>query len=361
MLGNFEKKILKNDIEYNHKINSQFDKYTMLWGIKRIIKKSLAVIPGFKKFELYAYFMCHKFRPKHWLLLFINIYVKKEIYISFQSGFGDMLETYPYYRKAKEKFPMHKIYAVIHHPDFCKFKEMSFCKGSFLNVNGKKIDYVKEFIDTNPSIDGIIYDDCWGDGYIYGHPFILKDILGFAFDKQSFSQDTPYLFNEEDKNLGDKYIINNKLDSGKTVAIHFKTAKEKIIKIINFMLTDEYFKYKKLNFLLFGVVESDLELLILSHGFNVVNISNSYLKGITTRQLIYIASKSNLFLGGRGGFNAIYYLLDVPTINIFDEQGVQEIENGMWPSNLWKENRIKRLYFEKDENSLIIKDIKKIL
>ena len=70
-----------------------------------------------------------------------------------------------------------------------------------------------------------------------------------------------------------KYIINNKLDSGKTVAIHFKTAKEKIIKIINFMLTDEYFKYKKLNFLLFGVVESDLELLILSHGFNVVNIA----------------------------------------------------------------------------------------
>lgn len=353
MIDSLIRKILSDDIEYKHIIKNSNAKYTILWGLKRVIKKYLAIIPCFKTFELVVYFKYHKLRPYHWYKLLYNHYIKKEIYISFQSGFGDMLEVYTYFRKAKEKYPKYKVFAVIHHPDFCKFKEMSFCKGSFIDVNGIKIDYVKEFIDTNPVIDDIVYGDCWGDGFLYGHPLILKREFGFAFDKEHFKKEILYLFRDDDIKVGDKYINENRLDKGISIAVHFKTAKEKLYELIQLILEDSSLQDKKINFILFGAVEQNVEELIRKYGRHFVNLSGSYGRGITTRQLIYIASKSTLFLGGRGGFNAIYYLLDIPTINIFDEQGIQEIQNGLWPINLWEENQIKKLYFEWDDTILI--------
>lgn len=358
MIDNLVRKILSNDIEYNHIIKNPHSEYSTIWGIKRIIKKYLAIIPGFKTFELVVYFKYHKLRPYHWYKLFYNHYIKKEIYISFQSGFGDMLVTYTYFRKAKEKYPNHKVFAVIHHPDFCKFETMSFCKGSFIDVNGIKIDYVKEFMETNPIIDGIVYEDCWGDGFLYGHPLLLKREFGFAYDKEHFKKELPFLFTSHDIEVANQYIQENELNKGLTIAIHFKTAKEKLYELIQMLLEDSSLQDKQINFVLFGDVDQKVEELIARHHRYFVNLSYSYSKGITTRQLICIARKSTLFLGGRGGFNAIYYLLDIPTINIFDEQGIQEMENGLWPSNLWEENQIKRLCFESDESITIYNEIK---
>lgn len=352
---------LKNDHDYILKVNSPHEDYTTLWGIKRILKKTLNKITFFEKIEWLIYFKYHKFRPKHWLMLFINFYIKKEINISFQSGFGDMLMCFPYFKKASEKYPNHKINAVIHDPNNCRYKEMSYCKQALVEDNGKKVDYVYEFLLNNSDINEIIYDDCWGDGYLYGFPKLLEHEFGFCFDKESFLKNLDNIYNKKDKNNISNYLQQNSLKNFVSVAVHFRTSAESISNLIENIASDISLKDINLKFVLFGAIPDKVKKLLINKNIEYCDISNSYSHGINTRQLIGIVSNCSLFIGGRGGFNAIYYLLDVPTVNIFDQQGRQEISSGMWKKNLWEDNIFQRVYFEDEESSILIQDIKNYL
>ena len=333
----------------------------MLYTVKKF-KKKLKFFLRKSKFlselEIIIYFKYHKLRFAHCIRLIINLYFKKEIYISFQSGFGDMLMCYPYFRKAKEKYPKHKIFAVIHHPKFCRFKEMAHCGESYLTHDGKKIDYLYEFIKHNPYLDGIIYDDCWNDGYIYGYPKLLENEFGFAFNKTSFLKDKDFIFTKKDSTIIKDFINKNKLDTCISVAIHFKTANDKINDILLMMFNDLATSDLDIKFVLFGNIPQNTKSLFKNYDNKYIDMSNCYSKSINTRQLIGIASACSIFIGGRGGFNGIYYLLDIPTINIFDDQGLQEIENGLWTKNLWEENEIGNLFFEDTPTEVIFKKFK---
>lgn len=326
--------------------------------LKEKIKFFLRKFIFFNTIEIIVYFKYHKFRLVHCFKLFNNFYFKKEIYISFQSGFGDMLVCYPYFRKAKERYPEHKIFAVIHHPKFCKFKEMSHCGESFLIHDGKKIDFLYEFIENNPHLNGIIYDDCWNDGYLYGFPKVLENEFGFAFDKHNFLKDKDFIFTTTDKSLINNYISEKNLDTNISIAIHFKTANDKINDLLLEIFNDSSLISLDMKFVLFGNIPKDIKALFNHYDINYNDLSNCYSKSISTRQLIGIASSCSVFIGGRGGFNGIYYLLDTPTINIFDDQGIQEIEYGLWTKNLWEENEIDNLFFEDSPIDDIFKKFK---
>tara|TARA_A100001015_G_scaffold299860_1_gene384482 strand:+ start:2099 stop:3220 length:1122 start_codon:yes stop_codon:yes gene_type:complete len=349
---------LKDDIEYKNILNNPHREFTISWGLKRAVKRKLIKFKALEKLEWLVYFKYHKFRVKHFLKLLINFYIKKEIYISFQSGFGDMLMCYPYFRKAKERYPKHKLFAVIHHPKFCKFKEMSYCKECFLIHEGKKIDYLYEFIENNPFLDEIIYDDCWNDGYIYGYPKVLENEFGFCFNKDSFLKDKKYIFTDQDTKISSSFYKKNNLENCIVISSHFKTSRDKISNIIYDIAKDSIFSDLNVKFILFGSIPKSLIDNLKNINVDFIDISSSYSKGINTRQLVAIASSASLFIGGRGGFNGIYYLLDTPTINIFDQQGMQEKKSGLWPSNLWEENLFKKVFFDKDSNQEIINHIK---
>lgn len=353
--------LLRHDLDYAVKILNEsrgIDRFTWVWGTKRIIKKILRFcIPGFHTIEEQIYFKYHKFRIRHCIELYANKFFRKTIYISFQSGFGDMLQTYPYFRKIKELHPKHKVVAVLHSSTKCRHPEMSFCKDSLVTtVNGQKIDYVREFLETNPNIDEIVSDDCWGDGYLYGFPTVLKREFGDSFNKESFQKDLCHLFSPSDIVSAEAFQKANGLNEGGPVlAMHLKTSKGQLEEILNLAVLDSDLQKAQLKIILFGSVDPS-RLQGIAGGIKIIDLSRSYEKGINTRQLIYIASKSSCFVGGRGGFNAIYYLIGIPTVNIFDLQGKQEIESGIWPSHLWSNNAMGRIFWENEDPSIIFKD-----
>lgn len=350
LFENIFRRLLREDIEYRLlTVNEKrgFSKFTKKWAIKRLIKRKIEVIPFFKKWIHIIYFKYHKLSFFHCMRLAHNIYIKRELCISFQSGFGDMLQAYPYFRVAKLMFPNLKLVAVIHSPEKCIHSEMRHCKSAtLLDGEGLKIDYVYEFLETNPFIDEIRYDDCWADGYLYAFPAVLTHEFKDSFNRESFEKNIPFLFNDSDKLIGDQYLIDSGLYGATFIVVHFKTSVDHLVYFISKICEDWFKRGFKLKFLLLGNIPQGVCQTIQNFQHTYVDLSNSYIKGITTRQLLYIASKGKLFLGGRGGFNAIFYLFGIPTINIFDEQGSQEMASGLWPRRLWEENYFDIISYE---------------
>lgn len=349
--------LLKNDPEYELLLVNErrgFAKFSKKWAVKRLIKRKIELVPFLKKWIYIVYFKYHKLNFSHCLSLARNFYFKRELCISFQSGFGDMLQAYPYFRIAKQKFPKKKIVAVIHSPEKCVHKEMSHCASALItNADGVKVDYLYEFLETNPFIDEIRYDDCWGDGYLYAFPAVLIHEFGNSFTHKSFAENLKFLYSDKDKKVADEYLLRTGLSKNNFIVIHFKTSISHLIYLVSKIAEDWSKKGISFQFLLLGVIPDGICQIITGYGHTYVDLSSSYDKGVTTRQLLYISSNGRLFLGGRGGFNAIFYLFGIPTVNILDEQGYQEFLAGLWPESLWRENYFQNIYLDSQDGSEI--------
>lgn len=73
---------------------------------------------------------------------------------------------------------------------------------------------------------------------------------------------------------------------------------------------------------------------------------DSYSKNIDTIQLLNITRLSDLFIGGRGGFELFHWLSEVPSVNFFDKHGFIEVASYLWPKKLWESNLIDELFSE---------------
>lgn len=92
---------------------------------------------------------------------------------------------------------------------------------------------------------------------------------------------------------------------------------------------------------------------------DVVSLIDSYTKGLGTLDVLYLSRKSNLFIGGRGGFELFHWLSEVPSICFFDEMGLQEVRQLWWHPSLWEDNKINKLYLEDSDLSTIWSHVEK--
>lgn len=346
--------LLRHDLDYLYYTKTQGRKLSFLFKTRLVLKNWIRrFLPGFISKGIiflieYNYFYLHKFRWSHLKELYKN-HKNKVVKLSFQSGFGDMLQTLPYYKAIKEKHPDFKVVSVIHHPDHCVYDEMSFCKASTLTTpSGEEIDYLKECLENNPYIDEVEYNDCWGDGIIYSWPPLIRFFYGEQRDPGLWHESVGKYWNtKEDLDQIQKIWDDNNLKQKIVLALHVKTAADFLNKAIVELVQKLKGKHpqKKVFIIAAGKVDFNMVQQVHGLGAEVFDVSGSYSKGINTRVLVKILSMAHLFFGGRGGFNNIQWCFGTPTMNVFDFQGKQECLTHT-PAMWWEKNIIGEVFWE---------------
>jgi len=134
----------------------------------------------------------------------------------------------------------------------------------------------------------------------------------------------------------------------KIICLHLRRNANKVLDFANHLQHSGI----KCHFILLGSSEHQ-SIPDISGLINTTNLIDSYSKGLNTIELLKITRQSDLFIGGRGGFELFHWLSEVPSINFFDPHGMIEVSSYLWPESLWKENIINKLFNEKSENNKI--------
>lgn len=168
------------------------------------------------------------------------------------------------------------------------------------------------------------------------------------------------LHDAENRELFNRYrkIINEHRSDNKLVSLHLRRNGEKIIKLAKKIQMEN----PNTTFILLGSSEHQ-NIPNIGKLKNVVSLIDSYKLGLDTIDVLKLSSLSDLFVGGRGGFELVHWLRVIPTICFFDEMGFLEIKQKWWDRKLWENNRIKKLYHAHTDVEEVMVDIinKKIL
>ena len=339
---------LQEDTEYIVSLTPK----TPLRNFKRYIRFRIKQILPPKAVEQirsllwYLYFTCHYFRPRHIYQYFL-FSLKKERYIALYGGFGDLLMLLPFFKLYAQKHNQFNIILVYNDTRLNKFKETSYWPSLHFKISsGKEIVPIKDFLSNIPYLKKIIPGDIWDNGYDCWHaPHIAKRLKGSFFKPSEYKECFNEIFSNEDISFADFFFREKNLDKFFLITLHFRSSAEKIKQLYSLISQDEQM-YSHSRFLLLGNLEHNVK----GDPTHLIDLRNNYEKGINIRQLLAVAKKSNLYLGGRGGFDLFFWLAQVPTLNIFDLQGKGELEK-MWPSFLWEQNYFKELYWQDSFNS----------
>ena len=243
----------------------------------------------------------------------------------------------------KSKIPDCKI-IIFHHDsnDKCDPKKLSYgTVRKYTSSDGTKFDPTKEWYQSFYDIDVVVslykeeynkklsfYPHAVGAFLRYRKPEYVKSVY---FEKK-FKK---FKLNIEASKVNAK-IIDLKKNGYKIISIHLR---RNIKNIINFAekINDQE---EKIHFIILGSSEHD-PLPKLPEFKSYTSLVDSYKQNINTIELLSIARKSDLVIGGRGGFEMFFWWSEIPSINIFDEHGFFEKDCFMWPRILWKHNAIK--------------------
>ena len=211
----------------------------------------------------------------------------------------------------------------------------------YTSSDGTKFDPTKEWYQSIYDIDEVVslnkeeynkklsfYPHAVGAFLRYRKPEYVKSVY---FEKK-FKK---FKLNIEASKVNAK-IIDLKKNGYKIISIHLR---RNIKNIINFAekINDQE---EKIHFIILGSSEHD-PLPELPKFKSFTSLIDSYKQNINTIELLSIARKSDLIIGGRGGFEMFFWWSEIPSINIFDEHGFFEKDCFMWPRILWKHNEIK--------------------
>jgi hypothetical protein len=340
------KKSLEKDFLYRSRV-SRNDTLSKKWLIKRCVRVAIKeILPDFaSKFISRSirilYYKYHYFRPTHLMEL------KKNrdaclMYVSVIGGFGDMLMLYPYIKKIKKKHNK-TLVIVLNNKHLNKYSNLSYSPSRIFKIDGVKVDFVREFLERNPGIDFINYGDGWGNGYEYAYIPFLREEYGEQFTKSSFKDDLENLFIHKDFFSVKEFSYRKKIqDNEKYITFYFKTSEK--------VLSEVFLKYISINknkkIIILGSPSKKVLDIIKFNKKRYIDLTNSYSSGLDTMALLLFVKKySEIFIGGRGGFEAFFLLVGTPSVNVFDIQGKQEWNDGLWSAELWRDNFIKEPYW----------------
>lgn len=302
--------------------------------LRKIFKKLKTRIRSYIKFldDLSAY-------------LKIMHQARKRKYVEFgvRGGLGDVIMGTQFVNLIKDKIPDCRI-KIFHHDSNDKPNPLKMSFGSvrkYTSKDGTKIDPILEWFQNIYNIDEIesvnktefkrklsFYPHAVGAFLKYKNPeFVNKYYFKKKFNDISFNLPASKVNLE---------LLELKKNGYKIISVHLRRNINKIIELVKKI--DE--QQRNVHFIILGSTEHD-PLPNLPDLKSSTSLVDSYKKNIGTLELLAIARNSDLYIGGRGGFECFFWLSEIPSINIFDDYGYFEKDCLMWPKMLWKNNEIK--------------------
>jgi hypothetical protein len=267
------------------------------------------------------------------------IIFKKELHLTLNGGLGDVILDLFYIQKIKKKYKNCKI-IVYYRDDNSIPNPLNFSWGStrkYSSSNGENINPISEILVNMKEIDNLIGTNI--DNYTYGirvfpeyfrkyfnypEPNLMKPVLVSVLDKHT------------NKNVDDILKQMNSFDIN--ISLHLRRNANKVLALAQLIEKN----YENVNFILLGSSEHqsipDIKLK------NYISLIDSYKQNKYLMDIFLISTNCDLFIGGRGGFEAFHWLYKTPTICFFDDMGLDELKRGWWSEELWKQNLIKKLY-----------------
>lgn len=256
------------------------------------------------------YFVTHKLNLLHCLELAKNIW-RKNIVLSSQCGFGDVLFAIVYAKSLQKKGFAVKV--CVH--DQKKYPSEFFPGHSvdkkFISTKEGSEDYIEELL--NYFNIPFYYGNAMEKGSLYAHPYSMRKLFFEDAFKYSF--------------------LKSKQNKHKHIFLHLRNFDtEALLAIKNFLET---------NFLSTNLIITDAS----SHAKELLgnrikilkDYSNSSEYKFPTKEMLDDIGNCIFAIGGRGGMSTIPILMGVPTINIWDKQGWDEW-NTLWSGDLFHTN-----------------------
>ncbi|ARR49850.1 hypothetical protein ETN89_09930 [Photobacterium damselae subsp. damselae] len=312
-----------------------------------ILKKLIVKLRAY-----YYYKFVHKLSP-----VFSCADTSNDYDLILEGGLGDIIIGTQFVNKIKENNPNCYL-RVYFRDDDVQGNPDAFSWGTtrkYKNANGENSNPIREWIQAFYDVDEFIgcdinkiegadkfYPPQIGSMEGYSSPqYFNKKYLSPFFNKLELSESASCILSE---------INELKNDGKKIIAIHLRRNSDTVIEFAKYInnLDD------RLHFIVLGSSEHQ-SIPDISSMLNKTVLIDSYSKGINTLELLRITRESDLFIGGRGGFELFHWLSEIPSINFFDPHGLIEVASYIWPQSLWKDNIINEL-FTRETSFLYIKE-----
>ena len=284
-----------------------------------------------------------KLALKYFFQLHFVMPFQKEIVLTLNGGLGDVILDSMVLLRLRQKFPNKQI-SIFYRDDNTDSSLENFSFGKtrkYSSLDGKKINPIEEwlnalkFIGLLDTLTGINIDKNSYGMRIYPEVMrkLIPDYEPIDFKKNILDKIFEQYYTPSVKVKEVETILSN----NKVVSIHLRRNADLILRLAN-KLEKKYLP----TFIILGSTEHQK---IPKFDFeNQINLIDSYTKGYNLFDVLYLSSKSDYFIGGRGGFELFHWLIGVKSINFFDQVGFREIETGWWNKNLWESNEIDKLF-----------------
>ena len=281
--------------------------------------------------------------------------------IGIHGGLGDALLLLPYLKKYKNTYTKRKLKIIYTNVSTDKQDPNQFGLGLTRFEKSKSDKLVNPIADLLENVN-FIDEKVGGDptnAKEYWHPDIeFQNKWGSSLPPKEYVREIfDDIFNEEDQIQANQFYNDNDLDSKFVIAFHLRRGSDKILKIAQNLLTDPTIN-SNIKCLFLG--SSRNENLPEFKNLNQIDLTDNYEKNISLRTLYKIVMKSQLFIGGRGSFEHIFWLAQVPSINLMDKQGYEgnNAQFGTWMPEFWEENKFKeQIFYETADLNHIINNM----
>lgn len=270
--------------------------------------------------------------------------IPKEIGI--HGGLADVVVMLQYLKRYKKRYPFRYLRVIYLDVQEEMVDPKNFGLGLTRlekKANGGTINPIKDFLENISFIDEKIGSDPTKakEYWIPDEPFRRK--WGDYYTPKKYSNELfKDIFSHKDIEAANNFWKENKLQDKFVIVFHFRRAADKIAKVYHLIIKDSEMK-KNVQCLLLGSNSNEiLPVLDLS---GQINLIDNYTKGISLRILYQIVMKSNLYIGGRGGFEYFFWLANVPSINFMDEYALNQdqITFKTWMPEFWSQNKFKEV------------------
>lgn len=259
--------------------------------------------------------------------------------IILHGGLGDIISMAPLLKRAKRATPHLKL-VVLYRDDDSPNNPAGLSYDTarrMTDAHGDKVNYRQEYLENFSFIHelrGADLNKALGE---YWYPPEAAKRYGGQATPSQYQEILTELFTPEDETIAARFWERHMLGKKFVVAIHFRRSAAQLHQIYQRIIQNKIMG-DDVRVLAMGSTEH--ERVPPLREAKTVSAVDSYRKGLGLRPLLAIGRKAHLFLGGRGGFEIFFWYAQVPTINLFDDVGFQEIQKGFWTPPLWKENPI---------------------
>lgn len=284
---------------------------------------------------------------------------KGDVDICLEGGLGDIIMSTQFINNLKAKYPLSKI-RVYYRDDDKTASPDAFSWGitrKYATSTGNMANPIREWIDLFYDVD-----DAYGcelglvEANYSLYPPKIGAIKGFMnpreFNRNYLLKKLPVLEISNDAERVKRHLDELKDRGKKIVTLHLRRNSDRVLQLATMLQS----KSNDYHFIILGSSEHQLipDCSILK---NKTSLVDSYSLGINTLELFRITSESDLFIGGRGGFELFHWLAEVPSINFFDNDGYLEVDSFLWPKSLWETNKINKLYASSSNLNNIIHNL----